>query len=143
MQTSSPSRAKYTAMFVASVLLPQPPFAFKTITWRIIPRAFVVLSKTSSQVTVRAAVETTAAPRGGPMHRLCFGDAHRLREDAGAWQRFSGLRRPGFRIAARLGAMARPGAPAHRHRFRPGLGAGEAPHGGQPGVLPHLQCRRR
>jgi hypothetical protein len=25
-------------MFVDSVLFPQPPFAFNTITWRIIPR---------------------------------------------------------------------------------------------------------
>ena len=31
------SRAINTATLVAIVLLPQPPFAFKIITWRIIP----------------------------------------------------------------------------------------------------------
>src|SRR6266567_1515143 len=62
MQTLCPSRAKNTAMLVLSVLLPHPPFAFKTITWRIIPR-HCCTCKVELYSNTRSLSEYSARPR--------------------------------------------------------------------------------
>src|SRR5580698_10791390 len=64
MQTLCPSRAKNTAMLVLSVLLPHPPFAFNTITWRIIPRACCACK-------VELYQSIAQPPSGNLRHRLC------------------------------------------------------------------------
>src|SRR5580693_5768277 len=64
MQTWCPSLAKNTAIFVASVLLPHPPFAFRTITWRIsIQVCCCNLGKTSALHEPRAPWEPVRPTR--------------------------------------------------------------------------------
>src|SRR5271166_2533508 len=124
MQTSRPSRAKNTARLVARVLLPHPPFEFKTMTWRI--GSVVVIfpkGKTRRPFTQAPAHPALATTR-------CLGYArayaHRVFKDAGAGQRFFGLRCPaGVRERTPgFGKISRAGRSAYRHRIRSGADAG-------------------
>src|ERR1700761_8662034 len=90
MQTSCPSLAKYTATLVASVLLPHPPLALRTIIWRIIPRP-LLLSTAARLAHCAAGVRPWGASAMLAYH------AHRVHEDAGARQRLRRLRRPAGR----------------------------------------------